>query len=217
MPVPAMYGLVEDARKRFAEQGLFEDGSIKQVLGFGHLGDGVRCLHHPAPLISLLIFAQNLHFNVVAKSWDKRVEQAIEPWVYSWCRASSLLTLWRKLQLKRCTEQHAGSISAEHGLGLMKAPYVGYSKSAESIEAMRGVKRLFDPHGILNPYKVRLVCSSSRIAALTARSTCLSWRLPRPAAVLITEPNIAEEVRFAEASERGRSSRLAVVAKLTRS
>jgi FAD/FMN-containing dehydrogenase len=53
------------------------------------------------------------------------------------------------------TEKHAGSISAEHGLGLMKAPYIGYSKSAESVEAMRGVKHLFDPHGILNPYKVR--------------------------------------------------------------
>lgn len=35
----------------------------------------------------------------------------------------------------------------------MKAPYLAYSKSEESIDVMRGVKNLFDPRGILSPYK----------------------------------------------------------------
>lgn len=35
----------------------------------------------------------------------------------------------------------------------MKAPYVGYSKSDESIDVMQAVRKLFDPRGILSPYK----------------------------------------------------------------
>lgn len=35
----------------------------------------------------------------------------------------------------------------------MKAPYVGYSKSDESIAVMKAVRNLFDPRGILSPYK----------------------------------------------------------------
>ncbi len=40
------------------------------------------------------------------------------------------------------------------GLGAMKANCISYSKPAPAIDVMRQVKRLFDPHGILNPYKV---------------------------------------------------------------
>lgn len=35
----------------------------------------------------------------------------------------------------------------------MKAPYVGYSKSDESIDVMQAIRKLFDPRGILSPYK----------------------------------------------------------------
>jgi len=35
----------------------------------------------------------------------------------------------------------------------MKAPYISYSKSDVSIELMRKMKHLFDPKGLLNPYK----------------------------------------------------------------
>lgn len=48
----------------------------------------------------------------------------------------------------------SGSISAEHGLGLMKATKIGYSKSPTSIEYMKKIKEVFDPKGILSPYKV---------------------------------------------------------------
>ncbi|KAM0750800.1 hypothetical protein T439DRAFT_325859 [Meredithblackwellia eburnea MCA 4105] len=117
MPVKDMYSLVEEARVRFEEKGLFQDGSIKTTVGYGHIGDG------------------NLHINIVASKWDKKVEEAIEPWIYG------------------ATAARNGSISAEHGLGLMKAPYLAYSKSDESIDVMQKVRELFDPKGILSPYK----------------------------------------------------------------
>ncbi len=47
-----------------------------------------------------------------------------------------------------------GSISAEHGIGQLKRPYLGHSRTPEEIELMRIVKRALDPRGILNPGKV---------------------------------------------------------------
>lgn len=35
----------------------------------------------------------------------------------------------------------------------MKAPYVAYSKSDESIDVMHSIRALFDPRAILSPYK----------------------------------------------------------------
>ncbi|KAL0302143.1 UNVERIFIED_CONTAM: D-2-hydroxyglutarate dehydrogenase, mitochondrial [Sesamum calycinum] len=52
------------------------------------------------------------------------------------------------------TSKHRGSISAEHGLGLMKANKIHYSKSLETVQLMADIKKLLDPNGILNPYKV---------------------------------------------------------------
>ncbi len=51
-------------------------------------------------------------------------------------------------------QRHHGSISAEHGIGLLKKPYLSYSRSAAEIAVMRQVKRALDPHGILNPGKI---------------------------------------------------------------
>ncbi len=47
-----------------------------------------------------------------------------------------------------------GSVSAEHGVGLQKAQYLNYSKSNQMIKYMKEIKRVFDPNGIMNPYKV---------------------------------------------------------------
>ncbi len=47
-----------------------------------------------------------------------------------------------------------GSISAEHGIGLEKKPYLDWCRSDEEIAVMRAIKKALDPHGILNPGKV---------------------------------------------------------------
>ena len=47
-----------------------------------------------------------------------------------------------------------GSISAEHGVGLLKKPYLGYTRSVEEIGYMRKIRKLFDPNQIMNPGKL---------------------------------------------------------------
>ncbi|MGH7330350.1 MAG: FAD-binding oxidoreductase, partial [Polyangiaceae bacterium] len=49
---------------------------------------------------------------------------------------------------------HHGSISAEHGIGLLKKDFLGYSRSAEEMAVLRATKRALDPLGILNPGKI---------------------------------------------------------------
>ncbi|KAM7516190.1 hypothetical protein LguiA_005773 [Lonicera macranthoides] len=78
----------------------------------------------------------NLHLNISTPQYDDAILAQIEPFVYEW------------------TSKHHGSISAEHGLGLMKADKIHYSKSPEAVQLMTSIKKLLDPNGILNPYKV---------------------------------------------------------------
>ena len=47
-----------------------------------------------------------------------------------------------------------GSISAEHGIGLVKKAYLASTRSDAEVALMRGVKRVFDHNGLLNPGKV---------------------------------------------------------------
>jgi len=49
---------------------------------------------------------------------------------------------------------YGGSISAEHGIGIEKRPYLHYTRSVEELQLMRSLKNLLDPKGILNPGKV---------------------------------------------------------------
>ena len=95
----------------------------------------------------------NLHLNVATRRYDKAVEQELEPFVYEWI------------------QKHGGSISAEHGLGVAKKPYISYSRSETMVRLMKDLKKLYDPvsaspsktvsinhlitlqNGIMNPYK----------------------------------------------------------------
>jgi FAD/FMN-containing dehydrogenase len=47
-----------------------------------------------------------------------------------------------------------GSISAEHGLGVLKRDEIRHYKSELELELMRSIKRALDPHGLMNPGKV---------------------------------------------------------------
>lgn len=47
-----------------------------------------------------------------------------------------------------------GSVSAEHGIGLEKKPYLGLCRSEIEINLMRTLKKTLDPRGILNPGKI---------------------------------------------------------------
>ncbi|ATZ57731.1 hypothetical protein BCIN_15g02730 [Botrytis cinerea B05.10] len=120
IPLKELYQLVEDVREKITEAGLIgdtEDHPVVGVVGYGHMGDS------------------NLHLNVATRSYDKRVEKVLEPFVYEWIAKRN------------------GSISAEHGLGLAKKNYIGYSRSETMIGLMKGIKNLYDPNGIMNPYK----------------------------------------------------------------
>ncbi len=95
-----------------------------RVLAFGHLGDG------------------NLHFNVRppagagAAEWIAANGDAVTAEVY------------------RLVVAAGGSISAEHGIGVLKRDELARTADPAKLAAMRAVKAALDPHGIMNPGKV---------------------------------------------------------------
>jgi D-2-hydroxyglutarate dehydrogenase len=140
IPLPHMYALVEEMRARMAGiPGV-------RVVGYGHVGDSNLHLNVSAPPPAAAANggqASGLTSGSSSGSSGKEQRQLaaevlsrIEPFVYEW------------------TAARGGSISAEHGLGLMKAECVGYSKPAPAVALMGRIKALMDPRGILNPYKV---------------------------------------------------------------
>ncbi|KAL3476436.1 hypothetical protein BJX99DRAFT_246802 [Aspergillus californicus] len=69
----------------------------------------------------------NLHLNIAVRQYNKDVEKAIEPWVYEWI------------------QKRNGSISAEHGLGVAKKDFIGYSQNDTNLKLMKQLKDLYDP------------------------------------------------------------------------
>jgi len=57
-------------------------------------------------------------------------------------------------ELFRDCKARGGVISGEHGIGLVKKPYLSLVLDERQIELMRGLKRVFDPNGIMNPGKI---------------------------------------------------------------
>lgn len=51
-------------------------------------------------------------------------------------------------------KKYDGSISAEHGVGMTKKPYLEYTRDATEIEYMKALKAVFDPNGIMNKGKL---------------------------------------------------------------
>lgn len=57
-------------------------------------------------------------------------------------------------QIFEVVQRYGGTVSAEHGVGLLKKDYLPYSRSPAEIALMQAIKRSFDPKGILNPGKI---------------------------------------------------------------
>ncbi len=83
----------------------------------------------------------NIHINILKpKDYNEREFLDI-------CKKAST-------KLFKVVAKYRGSISAEHGVGLVKKPYLNYTRTAEEINIMKKIKRIFDPNNILNPGKV---------------------------------------------------------------
>lgn len=50
--------------------------------------------------------------------------------------------------------EYGGSISGEHGVGVVKKPFLHHSRSADELAIMQQLKAVFDPKGILNPGRI---------------------------------------------------------------
>lgn len=52
------------------------------------------------------------------------------------------------------TKDFSGSISAEHGVGLTKKPFLQFSRSESEITLLKQIKSIFDPKNLINPGKI---------------------------------------------------------------
>ncbi len=103
---------------------LEERYGFKTVLG-GHIGDG------------------NLHPTISYPADDEEAKRRALEWYY---------------EVMRLAVELGGTVSAEHGIGVLKKKALEMELesrgSRKALEIMRGIKRIFDPKGILNPGKV---------------------------------------------------------------
>ena len=83
----------------------------------------------------------NLHLNIL-KPADLDIEAFFER-----CHAISP-------RIFEQVRERAGSISAEHGVGLLKREFLGFTRSDADLELMRKLKSVFDPNQVMNPGKL---------------------------------------------------------------
>jgi FAD/FMN-containing dehydrogenase len=111
------------------------------VAKIGECAARVRAnLERDWPRLQALFFGHvgdgNLHVVVCKVPQDESSLHAIEAAVYDVVR------------------DEGGSVSAEHGIGLLKRDWLAHSRSAAEIALMRTLKHALDPQGILNPGKL---------------------------------------------------------------
>jgi glycolate oxidase len=93
--------------------------------------------------VDLVVFGHagdgNLHPNIIADKRDKeemlRVEQAVE-------------------EIFKAAIELGGTLSGEHGIGTMKAPFMEMELGKAGIDMMTRIKKSWDPNNILNPGKI---------------------------------------------------------------
>lgn len=57
-------------------------------------------------------------------------------------------------EIFKLTVNLGGTLSGEHGIGIAKKPYMSIAMREANLNVMRGIKKAFDPQGILNPGKI---------------------------------------------------------------
>lgn len=120
MPVARMNELVEDMRKRFLERDMLGEGKpIKEVVGYGHIGDG------------------NLHINIVADSYAPEIESVIEPYIYEWV-SRERGSISAEHGLGRMKGQKIGYSKSEMSVALM-----------ESVKKLLDPENLLNPYKYL--------------------------------------------------------------------
>ncbi|WP_439880219.1 FAD-binding oxidoreductase [Pontibacter sp. MBLB2868] len=82
----------------------------------------------------------NLHINIV------KGDMSDEDWKYKLPEGIR--------EIFRLCVGLGGTISGEHGIGLVQKPYINIALNEVQLKLMRGIKQLFDPNGILNPGKI---------------------------------------------------------------
>mmetsp|Transcript_58399 Transcript_58399/g.92739 ORF Transcript_58399/g.92739 Transcript_58399/m.92739 type:complete len:533 (-) Transcript_58399:175-1773(-) len=130
-------------RERIAEGLLFDGYCYKYDISLPH--DSMysvveRCRERMGSLATATvgyghIGDSNLHLNVTTPVYSDEVMRLLEPW------------------LQEETAKVKGSVSAEHGLGFKKKDQIYFSKSTAAVQQMQLMKKVFDPLGIMNPYK----------------------------------------------------------------
>ena len=97
-------------------------------------------LKHDLPIV---IFGHagdgNLHPNILFDRRDKE----------EWRRVEAAVT-----DLFTGAVELGGTLSGEHGIGVLKRPYLEMALGPLAVDVMRGIKRALDPRGILNPGKI---------------------------------------------------------------
>lgn len=83
----------------------------------------------------------NLHLNILPPP-EMSAEQFVQR-----CTAATE-------EIGALLQEFGGSVSAEHGVGLLKKMQLGFSRSSEEIVLMRQLKAAFDPKGVMNPGKI---------------------------------------------------------------
>ncbi len=141
-------------RESLSEAQKYEGGSIKHDVSVP-IGKVPSFLREASATVTALVpgarpvpFGHlgdgNIHFNV---SVPKGADDA------------AFLARWDEVAraVHDIVHRLGGSISAEHGVGVMKRDEIARTKSTEEIEVMRALKRMLDPNTILNPGKVVVV------------------------------------------------------------
>ena len=58
------------------------------------------------------------------------------------------------VQVFETVQRYNGSISAEHGVGMTKKPYLNYTRSEVEVAYLKAIKQVFDPNNVMNPGKI---------------------------------------------------------------